>query len=161
MSPSTTYQRIALGDITVNNLGQLRKLNSVLFPIDYQPSFYEEVLCVDEFAKLVYYNDVCVGSVCCRKETSDDGKDNIYIMTLGVLEPYRRLGLGDQLLEHILTEAGKKEHAINKVYLHVQISNDAAVAFYKKHGFQVVETEKDYYKGVEPRDAFVLEKTIV
>lgn len=52
MSPSTTYQRIALGDITVNNLGQLRKLNSVLFPIDYQPSFYEEVLRVEEFAKL-------------------------------------------------------------------------------------------------------------
>ncbi|SAM06012.1 hypothetical protein [Absidia glauca] len=161
MSPSTTYQRIALGDITVNNLGQLRKLNSVLFPIDYQPSFYDEVLRVEEFAKLVYYNDVCVGSVCCRKEAAEDGKDNIYIMTLGVLKPYRRLGLGDQLLQHILAEAGKSENAVRKVYLHVQVNNDAAVAFYKKHGFQVVQTDKDYYKDVEPRDAFVLEKTIV
>lgn len=69
--------------------------------------------------------------------------------------------IGDQLLEHILTEAGKSENAVSKVSLHVQINNDAAVAFYKKHGFQVVQTDKDYYKDVEPRDAFVLEKTIV
>jgi ribosomal protein S18 acetylase RimI-like enzyme len=60
-----------------------------------------------------------------------------------------------------LAEAGKSENAVRKVYLHVQVNNDAAVAFYKKHGFQVVQTDKDYYKDVEPRDAFVLEKTIV
>ncbi|ORZ14653.1 acyl-CoA N-acyltransferase [Absidia repens] len=160
MSPSTIYQRIALGDLTVNNLGQLRKLNEVLFPIEYQSSFYEDALHAGEFVKLVYYNDVCVGSVCCRKDATENGKNSVYIMTLGVLEPYRRLGLGDQLLEHILMEAGKEENAVNSVYLHVQINNDAAVAFYKKHGFEVVRTDKDYYKDVEPKDAFVLEKNI-
>ncbi|KAI8084882.1 acyl-CoA N-acyltransferase [Halteromyces radiatus] len=161
MSPTPVYQRIALGDITINNIGQLRKLNSVLFPIEYKASFYEEVLHVGEFAKLVYYNDVCVGSVCCRKEVAQDDQTNLYIMTLGVLKPYRRLGLGDQLLEHILKEASDKENKINKVYLHVQTNNDAAVAFYKKHGFEITRTDKDYYKEVEPRDAYVLEKLIV
>ncbi|CAO3643814.1 unnamed protein product [Cunninghamella blakesleeana] len=161
MSPSTTvYQRIALGDITVNNLGQLRTLNKVLFPIEYQESFYKEVLQVGEFAKLAYYNDVCVGSVCCRIEVDNDKKKNIYIMTLGVLKPYRRLGLGDKLIEHILKEANDKENDISKIYLHVQVNNDVATAFYKKHGFEVIRTDKDYYKNVEPKDAFVLEKKI-
>lgn len=45
---------------------------------------------------LAYYNDVCVGTVCCRKEADESNPDKykIYIMTLGVLEPYRHLGLG-------------------------------------------------------------------
>jgi hypothetical protein len=51
---------------------------------------------------LAYYNDVCVGTVCCRKEADESNPNNykVYIMTLGVLEPYRHLGLGK--LKHII-----------------------------------------------------------
>lgn len=44
--------RIALGELNPNNVGQLRKLNSVLFPVHYSDKFYKEVLDVGEFAKL-------------------------------------------------------------------------------------------------------------
>jgi N-alpha-acetyltransferase 50 len=47
----TTVHRIALGDITLNNLGQLKKLNTVLFPVHYSEKFYKDVLEVGEFAK--------------------------------------------------------------------------------------------------------------
>ena len=40
-----------------------------------------------------YFNDVVVGAVCCRVETEGD-KHRMYIMTLGCLAPYRRLGVG-------------------------------------------------------------------
>ncbi|QRW25024.1 GNAT family acetyltransferase [Rhizoctonia solani] len=55
--------RISLASLTPNNLGTLRKLNSVLFPIRYSEKFYKEVLEpeLDEFCKLIYYNDVPVG----------------------------------------------------------------------------------------------------
>lgn len=53
MSPSIVQsQRISLGDVTPNNIGQLRKLNSVLFPINYGPNFYHDVLEAGELAKL-------------------------------------------------------------------------------------------------------------
>ncbi|ORX50877.1 acyl-CoA N-acyltransferase [Hesseltinella vesiculosa] len=126
--------------------------------VKYSRSF-PSFICVDD--AVAYYNDVCVGAVCCRLESDEDSdKKKLYIMTLGVLSPYRRLGLGKELLEHILKEVGNKEHDISKVYLHVQINNDAAVEFYKKHGFQVTQTQQDYYKNVEPRDAYVLEKVL-
>lgn len=101
-------------------------------------------------------------------------------MTLGVLEPYRHLGLGmyrididktrfvfihtfynlgTDLLQHILEQA-KLAKDISRVYLHVQTTNDKAVEFYKKFGFEVIGTEKDYYKNIEPKDAYILSKTI-
>lgn len=60
MSSSTTTTtpksnaafRVSLGDITPNNVGQLKRLNVVLFPVVYAPSFYKEILEVGEFAKI-------------------------------------------------------------------------------------------------------------
>ena len=40
-----------------------------------------------------YFNDLVVGGVCCRVEVEGDVK-RLYIMTLGVLAPYRRFGIG-------------------------------------------------------------------
>lgn len=44
--------------------------------------------------------------------------------------------------------------------LHVQASNEAALAFYKKHGFDVVEKLEGYYKELEDPDCYVLNKRI-
>lgn len=44
--------RSDLGDVTPNNLGQVRVLHKVLFPVSYGDNFYNELLGADEFAKL-------------------------------------------------------------------------------------------------------------
>jgi ribosomal protein S18 acetylase RimI-like enzyme len=49
---------------------------------------------------------------------------------------------------------------MNKVYLHVQTSNDEALSFYKKQGFTQGELIKDYYKRIEPPDCYIVSKTI-
>ncbi len=65
---------------------------------------------------------------------------------------------GSQLLEFAVESAKKKE--VEDVYLHVQVSNDDALNFYKKQGFLVADTIKDYYKKIEPRDCYVLKRQI-
>lgn len=43
---------------------------------------------------------------------------------------------------------------------HVQINNDGAIEFYKKFGFEIVDTKEQYYKRIEPADAHVLQKAL-
>jgi hypothetical protein len=50
--PKAAAFRVGLGDITPNNLGQLKRLNSVLFPVAYSATFYKDLLEVGEFAKI-------------------------------------------------------------------------------------------------------------
>ncbi|CAD5125917.1 DgyrCDS14099 [Dimorphilus gyrociliatus] len=148
---------IELGDITQHNVNQLKRLNQVIFPVTYNNNFYKDVLEVGSLAQLAYYNDIVVGGVCCRVDKSQDGQKKLYIMTLGCLAPYRRLGIGTVMVEHVLGIC-EKDGTYNSVYLHVQVNNDDAIEFYKKFDFEVTEKRENYYKRIEPPDAYVLEK---
>ena len=99
-----------------------------------------------------------------------------YIMTLGVLPHYRRLGIASKLLhkamENLQAFVAKKnadaarsdpKHSgrkpkveITEVRLHVQVSNAAGLDFYKAQGFDMHELVEDYYTAVEPRGAYLL-----
>uniref|UniRef100_A0A069DQ76 N-terminal methionine N(alpha)-acetyltransferase NatE n=1 Tax=Panstrongylus megistus TaxID=65343 RepID=A0A069DQ76_9HEMI len=153
-----TRSRIELGDVTPHNIKQLKKLNTVVFPVSYNEKFYKDVLEVGELAKLAYYNDIVVGAVCCRVDMSENSR-RLYIMTLGCLSPYRRLGVGTTMVEHVLRHV-EKDGNYDNVYLHVQVNNTGAIDFYKKFGFEIHETKKHYYKRIEPADAHVLQKTL-
>merc|ERR1712045_213024 len=153
--------RIDLGDVTPHNIKLLKKVNQVVFPIVYHDKFYKDVLEAGELAKLAYYNDVVVGAVCCRidntaAEEGKPSKKKLYIMTLGCLAPYRRLGIGTHMLKHVM-EIVEKDGNYDSIVLHVQVNNDTALSFYKNFGFEIVETKEAYYKRIEPADAHVLE----
>lgn len=79
-------------------------------------------------------------------------------MTLGVIDYYRRCNIASVLLKYILKRC--KEDSI---CLHVHVSNEAAIMFYKKHGFVIESRIKDYYlknAEVDPPDALFLVKRL-
>jgi len=157
----TREERVSFSSITQNNLGTVRKLNSVLF-VKYSDKFYKDLLTPEweEFCKLIYLNDIPVGTICGRIETSGEGA-RLYLMTMGVLAPYRSRGIGAKALELVLKAAeAHVAPALSKVTLHVQVSNTTAKAFYERHGFAQVDVVQDYYKKIEPRDAWLLERSL-
>ncbi|WVY89866.1 hypothetical protein V8G54_035380 [Vigna mungo] len=104
---------------------------------------------------MAYYSDICVGAIACRLEKKEGGGQvRVYIMTLGVLAPYRGLGIGTKLLNHALDLCSKQN--ISEVYLHVQTNNEDAINFYKKFGFEITETIQNYYTNITPPDCYVL-----
>ncbi|XP_078428048.1 acyl-CoA N-acyltransferases (NAT) superfamily protein isoform X2 [Wolffia australiana] len=66
---------------------------------------------------------------------------------------------GKKLLNHIMDLSAKQ--GIPEIYMHVQTNNNDAIAFYKKFGFEIKETIKNYYaKNISPPDCYVLSKSI-
>jgi ribosomal protein S18 acetylase RimI-like enzyme len=152
--------KVTFASLTPNNLGTVRKLNSVLFPIKYSEQFYTEILLpeVEDFCKLIYYNDIPVGTICCRLE-SKDSANHLYLLTMGILAPYRSLGIGSYSLDVILQAAAThSKPQIDCIYLHVQVSNDDAKQFYERHGFKEKGIEEAYYKKIKPSGAWILER---
>jgi len=165
--------------VNPNNIGTLRKLNTVLFPIKYSERFYKDVLLPEheDYCQLIYYNDIPVGTVCCRIEADPKAseKSRLYIMTMGVLAPYRSRTLGtkalqkviDAALEHNKTLKGSPKaelppakRPLTSFYMHVQTSNVEARKFYERNGFVETGRVDGYYKQLEPHDAWVLEKAL-
>ena len=110
-------------------------------------------------SRSAYFNDCPVGAVCVRKEQQPDKTHHLYIMTLGVLAPYRNLGIGKALLEYVWSLV-RQTPQTTSVYLHVQAGNDEALRFYKNHGFEIVGTVPDYYKNTTPTEAHIVRKIV-
>ncbi len=63
---------------------------------------------------------------------------------MGLLAGYRGRGIGSQLLSAVLSHS--KEFGLEKVELHVYTSNPAAIALYKKFGFEEEGLIRKYRK---------------
>ncbi|KAF6167265.1 hypothetical protein GIB67_043126 [Kingdonia uniflora] len=148
---------ISLDGLREKNLMQLKKLNTALFPVVYNDKYYADALASSDFTKLAYFSDICVGSIACRIEKAG-GDVKVYIMTLGVLAPYRGLGIGTKLLKHVLDQCSKQ--IISEIYLHVQTNNEDAVNFYQKFGFENTGIIENYYTNISPPDCYVLSKIV-
>ncbi|KAI8999546.1 acyl-CoA N-acyltransferase [Gaertneriomyces semiglobifer] len=156
--------RKCVGDLNPNNIGQLKVISSVIFPVRYSEKFYKDALKAGEFAKLALFNDAAVGGVVCIEEPAGNDKSatKLYMATLGVLAAYRKLGLGTMLLDHIIEECKKRKQKITEIYLHVQSSNEEAIQFYTKRGFEVQSSVEGYYKqGSDPNAIILVRKLSV
>jgi len=68
-----------------------------------------------------------------------------HIITLDVEETHRRQGVGSALLAEI--EKNFAFRGVRTVLLETAIENEAAVAFWKRHGYRVEAVLKRYYLG--------------
>lgn len=133
-------------------------MNSACFPVQYQETYYKNVVDGknEDLCKFAYWNGYVVGAACSRVETVEGSdRQRLYIMTLCVLAAYRGRGIGTQLIESIMDYyEAQKDSSLSKVdeiALHVQISNEDAMNFYKtRFGFEKGEMVENYYRRIDP-----------
>ena len=151
-------------------LEKVKLLDLAVFPVKYTDKYYESVEAnitqkAHPFNVVAFFHDMIVGSCTCRLEVMDPTADvanlKLYIMTIGVLAPYRRLGIGAKMLQKIL-DLVEAETAIRvaEVQLHVQVGSEVALAFYKTFSFDVKEKITEYYRDLDVRDAWLLSKVV-
>jgi len=156
--------RLRFESVTQATLKELRSINSVLFPMAYHDKYYKEVLSTDGFARMIYWQGRLVGSFSCRVQAFHlaDNYSHLecYIMTFGVLAPYRRLRIGSEMLRQILYHYGERAQ-VRRFSLHVHTINKVALEFYMRHGFSIQGTVNDYYRKLSPTTGYLLVKNIV
>lgn len=76
------------------------------------------------------------------------------IITLDVLAAYRRAGVGTLLLRE--AESRMQDAGVRQVTLETATNNQAAVAFWQKHGYRTEAILKNYY--LDKLDAFEMRK---
>ena len=72
-------------------------------------------------------------------------EDQCDLLSMGVLEDFRRDGVGVMLLNYALDNAASL--GAKALVLEVNIHNTAAIALYESHGFEQFSIRKDYYSN--------------
>eukprot|EP01080_Neovahlkampfia_damariscottae_P007469 gene7469-11793_t len=167
---STIENSIIYRELEKTDIEKLHQLQLKLFPVKYTKSFYTELLDTSSNYTIVCINKktnelvgVCSTRIneefmthCCSRTFYNVG----YIMTLGVLPPYRRRGIASELLkESEITLQSKFKCKL--LTLHCKVDNNSALSFYERHGFDNVNKVIGYYYiNKKHEDAYQLQRTL-
>jgi [ribosomal protein S18]-alanine N-acetyltransferase len=141
----------------------------------YQRSDFEELYRIDHacFPKGIAYERVelnlylsAPGAYCLLAEISgaiagfiltDHTEKRAHVITIDVLEAYRRKHLGSLLLDAAEREAAGR--GVPRMWIETATNNKPAIAFWRKHGYLDLGIIKNYYGP--GRDAFEMEKLLI
>ena len=80
-------------------------------------------------------------------------EDSLEIINLVVDVAYQRQGIGTKLINEI-----SNVKKIKEIFLDVRVTNQKAINFYNKLGFEKINERKNYYKNGD--NSYVLKKTL-
>ncbi len=140
----------------------------------YKPADFKTLYRIDQacFPKGIAYSSAALkiylrykSSRCLLAEVSgaiagfiltEQSPEIAHIITLDVLDAYRRVGVGSKLLE--AAEKMATSQGVQRIYLETATTNKAAIALWKKHGYREFAVIASYYgRGL---DAFRMQKLL-
>ena len=146
-----------------NDLNQVISINLACLPENYSRPFYHDIHRRFPRTFLVATRDAeVVGYIMCRIETGFSELKKLglaekgHIISIAVLQEYRRKGIGRSLVERALR--GMLTYKTSESFLEVRVNNIPAIDLYKGLGFKPVRRIIGYYKDGE--DAYVMDKYI-
>lgn len=151
-----TTDQINCVRVNSTNMDTFKDILNNIFPIRYDEFFFNQILnCSDVYAYIMYANSNEVGIYAffikgCFSE----------IIILGFLTEFRMKGFGSFCLDLIHNFVLQEEFKVKEIILHVQLSNLGAKAFYEKNGYSAKSIVKNYYRDINPADAYVMSKKV-
>ncbi|OAA72160.1 Acyl-CoA N-acyltransferase [Cordyceps fumosorosea ARSEF 2679] len=153
----------------------LRRLNSLLLPVAFPDSFYAAVLdpaLSHRYSRVITWagdgdgrpeEPKVVGAVVCIPEPSaaNPAETNLYIRSLGVLAPYRALGLAGAALDDIVAQAAASALPLRSVTAHAWTENEQGLAWYHRRGFESCGAPiQGYYRRLRPDSAILVSRPV-
>ncbi len=145
---------------TPSDLDRVMAINAACLPENYSQYFYTDLYTRFPETFIVAEVDGQIqGYIMCRIERgwSKLGRltpaKHCHIVSIAVMEPYRRRGIGRALIRQAL-ENGRKAYQCTEAYLEVRVSNEPAIRLYNGLGFKKVKRNYGYY--LDGEDAWVM-----
>ncbi|KAI4295277.1 hypothetical protein L6164_035339 [Bauhinia variegata] len=159
--PAICYRPIRPSDLEI-----LERIHVNLFPIRYESTFFQDVVhgrdivswgAVDRnrpdgrsdeligfvTARIVLARESeIVDMIGCDSSKAD--QTLVYILTLGVAETYRNLGIASSLIREVIKYSSSIP-TCRAVYLHVIAYNNPAIYLYKKMAFKCIRRLQGFY----------------
>lgn len=159
--PTICYRPIRPSDLMI-----LQKLHADAFPIRYESEFFQNVVNArdivswgavdrsrpnghsDELigfvtARIVQANESEIGDLLSYDSAKSD-QTLVYILTLGVVDTYRNLGIASSLISEVIKYASNIP-TCRALYLHVISYNIPAIHLYKKMSFKCIRRLHGFY----------------
>lgn len=124
---------------TLADLSDIAKLEKDSFAYPWsEEALKREIISTGSFAVVAKANDILIGYAMFMLMY-----DEIHITKIAVNPDFRRLGIGNLMLNALLETAASNNYF--DITLEVRVSNQAAIALYEKNGFESVGVRKHYY----------------
>ncbi|TAQ85549.1 hypothetical protein B7494_g6126 [Chlorociboria aeruginascens] len=166
-------ERASISTIQEIHVQPIRRINSLLLPVNYPDSFYHQILDPNPlatFSRVILWSDPepkVIGAIVCRLDLTPDTATtpptfDIYIQSLALLSPYRSKGLAASLLTTIISSAASQSNiTIDSIYAHVWTENTEALKWYLARGFKREEPlVQGYYRRLKPDTAWIFRRRI-
>lgn len=134
------------------DLEQVSKIEQDIFSNPWSKKSFSDSIKRNDTIYLAAKEEETVIGYCGIYCSFDEGE----ITNVAVRQEYRRLKIGQKLVEKLLEEA--KTKGVTRFLLEVRESNKGAIALYQTLGFQIQGIRKGFYNKPK-EDAFVMWKT--
>lgn len=129
--------------VTESEADKLTKIHEICFPRYWNREVFTDFFSVkDTFAFLVEEGQEAIAMLVYRVAF-----DQAEILTLAVLPTYRKQGIARILVADMLERCEKL--GVEKLFLEVEVGNDAAIKLYENSGFQHINRRKLYYQQLD------------
>lgn len=135
-------------EMTLEDLEQIMKIEEENFSVPWTENGFFSFLIRQDTLFLAAEENGEIAGYCGLVMVPDEGD----ITNVSVDRDKRRRGIGTLLLRELIRRAG--EAGVEKLYLEVRESNQAAIALYESLGFKRDGIRRDYYE--EPKENAVL-----
>lgn len=164
--------QVQLRNLCPTDIPAVKKLCAEWFPIDYPDSWFEAITSNTKFYSLAAIFDTRIIGIIvsevkrrfkCNREDADIlassfplSTEVAYILSLGVVETFRRCGIASLLLNSLLSYLlSAEQHNCKAIYLHVLTTNVSAIRFYERQNFKQHSFLPYYYSiHAAPHDAY-------
>lgn len=145
LEPALLIRTMQRGD-----LAGVAAMEKSSYPYPWTRGIFSDCLRVGYRCHVLEVDDMLAGYTICSMAV-----DEAHLLNLCIDPDRRRQGLATVMLEHVLREV--QVAGMDRLFLEVRPSNRAAVALYRRNGFQVIGRRPGYYPAADGReDAMVM-----